>query len=458
MKGMNKNMKATNYCFDFPLKNPRAVKVKDEGILVYNAMTNALAAMETDKFKAYDDFRKNGTPIEDKEFLEQLIQGGFLVEDTFDELHELRYRLLSGRYTNNQFSLTIAPTSDCNFRCVYCYEKTVLRHSYMTEEVVDGIIQFFNDRIPSIKAFSVTWYGGEPLLCMDIIERLSNHFITECEKNNITYSAGIITNGYLLTREIIEKLNDLKVTFYQITLDGTRETHNARRPLANGDGTYDTIIENVTKFVDILPTVAIRVNIDKNNWQAADEVAKLIEDRGLSEKVRPYLGRIMNDDNDPKLAVVCFSTSDFANTDIEYSKKHHTDEFAQKYPSLRGNYCGADCGISFVVDSDGSLYKCWNEVGRKNIAIGNVLNTTHKGNHEIYDRYMLFDPTQDPKCSKCKVLPICMGGCPYYRVHGRVQDQCSVYKSSLESYIAYVADNIMREREEKEKREATAEA
>lgn len=446
-----KHVKATNYCFEFPLENPRGVKIKDGGMLVYNALTNALAAIDTDKFNVFDEFRKNGTPIEDEELIKQLAEGGFLVEDSFNELHELRYRMLGGRYTSNQLSLTIAPTSDCNFRCVYCYEKNVLRNAYMNEEIIKGITDFFDSRVSQIRNFSVTWYGGEPLLCMDTIERLSKHFITECEKHNIQYSAGIITNGYLLTREKIEKLNNLKVDFYQITLDGTKETHDANRPLRNGGGTYDVIINNIVKYFDVLPTVAIRINVDKNNWQAADEVANFIKENGLSEKVRAYLGRIMNDNDDPKLAVTCFSVNDFAGADIEYSKKYHTDDFAQKYPSLRGNYCGADCATSFVIDSDGSIYKCWNEVGRKELAVGHVLNRTPKGNYEIFDKYMLFDPTQDPECSKCKVLPICMGGCPYYRVHGRSNEQCSVFKNSLQSYISYVAENIMHQREEREK-------
>ena len=53
----------------------------------------------------------------------------------------------------------------------------------------------------------VEWFGGEPLLCMDVIENLSKHFIDICRKAHKGYTAAITTNGYLLDLETFRKLD-----------------------------------------------------------------------------------------------------------------------------------------------------------------------------------------------------------------------------------------------------------
>lgn len=436
-------MKATNYCHIFPLESDK-LKI-DDSVLIFNAMTTALAVIETENFKKFNNFKKYGTPIDDYDLEHQLREGGFLLADNYDELAELRIRNSKGRYRNNALNITIAPTSDCNFRCTYCYEKNVIRSSYITNEVMEGLKRMVDDWIPHIKNFSVTWYGGEPLLCVNEIHSLSQYFIQECDSHNVEYSAGIVTNGYLLSRKTVEILNQAKVTFYQVTLDGSKENHNKRRPLANGDETYDVILNNLLELADILPNISIRVNVDKDNYQAADDIYDLIVKNGLQDKYETYLGRILNDTNDPHLELVCFNSAEFALSDLKYTKNHNDEKYMSKYPHLIGNYCGADSICSFVIDSDGMLYKCWNEVGQPKFAIGSILNNKFEGNLELQNNYLQFDPTNDVKCSNCNILPICMGGCPYQRINRSTS--CSVYKTNLDNYITYIANNKLRDRE-----------
>ena len=60
--------------------------------------------------------------------------------------------------------------------------------------------------------------SGEPTLALDVIEYISANLIEYCIDNGLDYSAGIITNGYLLTRETVSLLNKFKVQFYQIRI------------------------------------------------------------------------------------------------------------------------------------------------------------------------------------------------------------------------------------------------
>lgn len=439
-------MKTTNYWHAYPLD--------DSGkMLIYNAFTNALASIEPEKYSKFLRFAQVQTPIDDPELEEQLRQGGFLLNDATDELSLLRLRLQSTRYNTSSFGLTLAPTSDCNFRCVYCYESKVLRHSYMSKEVQDAVVKLLEDRARSIRNFSVTWYGGEPLLAFPIICDLSQRFIDICEKNNIDYNAGIITNGYLLSREKVKKLTELKVGFYQITIDGTRETHNASRPLQNGGGTYDKIFDNLVECADLLPRVSLRVNVGRNNVQAVDAIFQKLEETGLSNHVIPYLGKITNENDDPELDPICFTTPEFAKLDLEYTFSHASDlNWFGKYPTLKGHFCGADCYHAMVIDSDGLIYRCWNEIGNPSRAVSSLLDSS-KDNLQVYFDYMFYDPTTDSQCSQCSVLPICMGGCPYHRVHGQAKERCSAYRTELQDYLTAVAHKMLKERQSKEKNE-----
>jgi len=48
----------------------------------------------------------------------------------------------------------------------------------------------------------IDWYGGEPLLAIDTIDRISTYLINK----KINFTAGMVTNGYLLTPENVDVL------------------------------------------------------------------------------------------------------------------------------------------------------------------------------------------------------------------------------------------------------------
>lgn len=228
-------MKFTKYMFNFPHEATKQ-------ILLYNAFSGALALIESEKWETVKYWQLHGIDNSDPDLISDLQRGSFIHADSVDELQELKLRLFSGRFSSNGFGITIAPTSNCNFRCPYCYEKDVLTDCSMTQDVQDAVIQFIKQKIGTSKSLGVTWYGGEPTLALDVIEYISANLIEYCIDNGLDYSAGIITNGYLLTRETVSLLNKFKVQFYQITLDGNPSVHDSRRYLADGSPTFNTIL------------------------------------------------------------------------------------------------------------------------------------------------------------------------------------------------------------------------
>ena len=425
-------MKASRYNFFFPYE------ADDSKLIAYNSFSNALALIDKHKHDKLHQFVEAGEPINDEELVKQLKAGRFLIDDNCNELDLLKLRMLKSRFSTSFLSLTITPTADCNYRCLYCYEKDVIKPDYMTQEVDDAIIKLVESHMKTIGVLSISWYGGEPLMAVDVVERLSRKFIAMCEENNVKYYASMITNGYLLTKEIAQLLTELKITSLQVTLDGVEDMHNKRRPHVDGSGTFGTIIDNLVESKDVMPFISLRINIDKNNVASGREVTKLLKDKGLIDNVRPYLGKIVPEKHDKSS---CFDSCGFSKEQFSYVNEFPSlDMHESYYPRTTHNYCGADSLNSYVIGADGKLYKCWLEVGDASRCIGSLTDNVDV-NQNLALKYLLHDPTIDSTCFECNLLPVCMGGCPYMRMTKK-EDICSAYKYVLDDFLKVIAHKL----------------
>ncbi len=94
----------------------------------------------------------------------------------------------------------------------------------------------------------------------------------------------------MLNAKIAKELKKLKVKTVQITIDGPKEIHDKRRPLINGKGSFDTIINNVKEVKDYFEHISIRINIDKTNEDKIIELLKYLKNERLTEgNCSPYL-------------------------------------------------------------------------------------------------------------------------------------------------------------------------
>lgn len=441
------NYKLSRYNFAFPFHETAS---GEKQTVLYNARTGSIAVLEEDNYQQYCAFAEAGTDISDEELLSNLRLGGYVVDEDFDELSALKTKLLSSRYTTNTLFLTIAPTSDCNFRCIYCYEKDSIRPITMSEETQEDLVNFVKMYIPTIRGFRVIWYGGEPLLAIRIIEKLSKIFLELCEENGIEYYASIVTNGYLLTPAIMEKLHAMKVRRMQITLDGAAEDHDKRRFLKGGLPTFDRIIENLCAVKDqMLEDVAIRINADVHNVDRVDNVVKALREKGLLDKVRPYLAMVENR-NDAYNDNSCLRASQFSQHEFEFIQRNGLDMVSHT-PRQYGNFCTADSWNGFVVNADGRIYKCWNEMGIASCSIGTLKEGVQDCSR--LHSFLLFDATEDPVCRECRFLPLCMGGCPYMRIK-KLPDRCTAMKHGLDAFMGVIPELIEKQRQAAERESA----
>jgi uncharacterized protein len=234
---------------------------KIKSYLLYSSLSNIL--IELNK-KDYDTILQIKTDPELIDLKDEqnnlLIDGRFLVESNINEINKLVLSTLTKRFNRSLLSLTIAPTRACNFNCPYCYEKD-RANKRMSQRVQKEIINFVK-KYNEVDSLSVVWYGGEPSLETNIIKNLS----IELKKLVKNYNAYMITNGFCLDK-LIDSIEKLYVNGLQITLDGTKETHNQTRHLKNGDGTFDKILSNIDALLARYHNlnIAIRMNINKAN-------------------------------------------------------------------------------------------------------------------------------------------------------------------------------------------------
>lgn len=408
-------------------------------VIAYNARTNALADMSLEDYKMFNTSIHN---LNDA-LKQDLRHGGFLVDECIDELDIVKHNILISRFSSKQLGLTIAPTSNCNFRCPYCYEKDVLRNASMSDETANQIVRFVENNANSLDVINVTWYGGEPLLELNRIENLSKSFLSICEKNNVKYEANIVTNGYLLNDKALLKLMSLGVRSIQITLDGTKEFHDQTRYLIGKKPTFDIIINNLKSFKNLkddlkFPGISIRMNVNRKNYSGCEELVLYMHRNGLDQYCEFYPAIVT--DMEDKEFVDVFTVDEFEKIKKDISK--YKDEIGfifpkqNTYPEIKGNWCVCDMYNSFVIDSDGLIYKCWELMGNKEYSIGNISDFPNVIENNEYYRNILEDPTSNDKCSKCDILPICNGGsCPVYRKKFGFKPDCESYKNIMNVQI-----------------------
>ncbi len=244
----------------------------DEGKLIYNTISSGILFLDSEKAEEYE-YLKNLDFInqDDSDLKRELRKGHMIIDDYLDEIELIKYVSNSARYDKDYLGLTIATTQACNFVCPYCYEKGI-EFKNMSDETANNIVDFIKNNIKNDSYLDITWYGGEPLLGIGVIEKISEEILKYI--NIDKYNASIVTNGYLLTREYAEKLNKYKVRTAQITLDGPPKIHDARRKLASGEGTFNKIIENIKNTCDLID-ITIRVNIDKTNKDYIEELVNI---------------------------------------------------------------------------------------------------------------------------------------------------------------------------------------
>lgn len=392
----------------------------DNGALIlFNSLTGAMGAVPVEQAsmvrKALQRISRHSEPLQG--VFEDLREGGFLVPEGTDEQAIAQKHFLN-RYTDSSLHLVILPTEQCNFRCTYCYE-SFLRGT-MPEEIQQGIKNYVLKQ-KNLKNLDIAWFGGEPLVAAKVVIELSRFFHRYTTEMGIHYNAGVTTNAYYLTPDVVEELIPLGVRHFQITLDGVEEEHDKRRKLENGGKTFNVILQNLRYLKNTKHTFAVilRHNYDPPGLEKLQDFVNLLKqefggDARFSTLFFPIGKWGGSNDNDLSVCQGRSSVDAFL-----YGRRlaveagfHDGLVFERLQPN--GYVCYAANPRSFVIGSDGNLYKCTVELDYHD---RNIVGQLHKdGTMELdWNKMALWCETngmeEGKKCNSCFLSPACHGAC-----------------------------------------------
>lgn len=403
-------------------KYTRIVPYGDKGeYLIFNTLTKALIKAEQDlvdairylpdmkRFKGYDDIVSN------------LVENGFIVRTQKEERENLNgfYKQLIERHDAWPFEVTILTTFNCNFACAYCFEKGASCDENLTQENIEHIMCWLSQQIEEYQypRLRVVFYGGEPLLNKHAIDTLVRRLGWLCEQKEIEISFSMITNGYLLNRADVETWLPFGFKDVRFTIDGDRQSHNARRPLRTGAPTFDTIIENMESIIDLDIDVSVTGNYDKDNIENMVALLDYLKERGLLYKLKsvgfsPILPRLGTRMNPARVELThCLHNYDEETFKMNSYLRKEMIKRALDVPKGLGYLV---CPLvskhnGVVIDPNGLIYKCPTMVGYPEFAVGSVTNSEY---NETYNEFI--DIKAWERCDKdCPYVPVCVGGCRF---------------------------------------------
>lgn len=400
-------------------------KINGEDVM-YNSISKSFLRV-FDGFNIDDIIKSINKNSNVSEEIKPLIDNGFIVDENSIEVDNLEFLFNRNFFNNSQLNIILMPTLKCNFDCPYCFEKSY-RNMKSNKNYFDILGLYSKKYFKYYKHVEISLFGGEPLLLSDKIWNYFNKVQELSENNNFTYSSSITTNGSLITNEIINNLIKYKCKSLQITLDGSKRTHNLTRCYRGGEPTFDKLIDIINNVVGVKILESnlnfiLRVNLNNNFIDEIVDTLDLIEKR-IRNKVSLVLRPIYNTNS-----YNCYNNNKF-----EEINKYYKIAKEMGFKVMKNRYyyrsCEA-CGDEnfFYIAPDLSLWKCVNNFDIKEANIGFIdnLGDININAERLLKWYKASDCFRDNKCLKCKKLPDCLGGCILFNVKNGIR-KCSPFE------------------------------
>src|SRR5690349_13755626 len=154
-------------------------------------------------------------------------------------LRELKMIAHGGLSTRHPIMAHIIPIRRCNLSCTYCNEYDDFSKPVPTEVLAARI-----GRLADLGTSILTLSGGEPLLHPDL-----DGIISEMRRRGVL--ACMITNGYLLTPERVQRLNRAGLDHMQISIDNVMPDEVSKKSLKVLDKKLQILAEHAEFHVNI---------------------------------------------------------------------------------------------------------------------------------------------------------------------------------------------------------------
>lgn len=178
-------------------------------------------------------------------------------------------------------------TDRCNLRCTYCYLPHVRKDMSFSVGRAAIDATFRSATMHNYDHVRLKYAGGEALLCFPRIVELHEYSLKVAEKEGISVSGTILTNGTLLKPEIAESIRALGLEL-MISLDGIGEYHDQQRPYAGGHGTFEDVQRAVHTALEIGLMPHISITVSGQNVAGLPQLLSWVLEQKLSFGINFY--------------------------------------------------------------------------------------------------------------------------------------------------------------------------
>lgn len=401
-------------------------RVNEVETIVFNTFTQNLVSLDNNAVAQYFS-------LSDKsEYALNFINMGYWIKEAENEVEKLVFNNHEAVYSNDINTLIIKLTSGCNFRCPYCYQDH--ENKIMTNEKLN-IIKKFLLKSPQKKT-KISYFGGEPLLCLGMIADLQS-FLNE---NKFEYESYVTTNGYLLTPEVADKLLKLGVKSYAITIDGIPEIHNKTRILADGSGSFNTVVKNLIYILNKnSQKILVRCNVNKKNDKYIGDFFELFKNLGILHKASLFFNETFDHNSSGDVETYYSTREEYAGVLLNIQKTKLAYGLKVSRIGRKSMSCTLDNVKTLVVDTELNIESCTSDCK----IIGCINNNGDiVPNEKYYKKYNAVNYNNE-ECLTCKVLPMCMGGCSLIKAQGKcgcipekyiIQELTALYAKSAKMF------------------------
>lgn len=301
----------------------------------------------------------------------------------------------------------IAVTYRCNLKCEFCYVGDHPQDELSTNDLKKIIFKICGEAmIPS-----VSFTGGEPLLRDDIVSLVSY-------ASQIGVWTNLITNGTLLTREIVQNLKHAGLSSAQVSIEGPDpQIHDA---ITGQRGAFESAVSGIRALQDAGIPVHTNTTLSKNNIAYLFEMVNLAKRLGTSRLSMNLLIPCGRAANNKKIWMPYSRIGDHIVKAKHYAEEHDV-KFLWYSPvplcifnpiahGLGNKACAAITGL-LSIDPAGNIIPCssWRE------PVGSLLRSSFSDlwQSERFDCYKQVDYAP-LECHQCPHFEMCKGACPLY--------------------------------------------
>ena len=333
---------------------------------------------------------------------------GFIVDEDADEIDILRFRNKQAIMSDKFYRLIINPTEDCIFNCWYCTQRKD-NTGGMSAEVMEKVkkhmdLMFEREKITGLH---LDWFGGEPLMYFDeVMYPLAKYGLEKVKEYKLPFFHHVTTNAYLINPEMVEKMKEIHLKSFQITIDGDEERHNTIRNM-KGKPTFRRIMDNIILLCEQMPdvNVVLRLNFDEQTLSAGN-VFNVFD--FIPEKYRKNISVDFQRVWQTKKSGMP-ENDDLLHLYQQSARLGYRGGLPGGFELGKSNRCYADRYYHTVINYDGKVYKC-------TLYLQKECGTLHDNGFIEWDSQALTElyakaTFENDRCLACKYLPLCLGPC-----------------------------------------------